>query len=923
MHFDIDTTILVVYIIVNVCFGFYWGRNVKTIQDYALGGRNFSTGTLVATIMASWVGGEYLFSDIAETYTGGFYFVLGCTGMSFGLLLLSYVFIPRMGEFLGAISVAEALGDLYGKYVRIISAATGCFVSAGFMAMQFKVFGDIFKSYLGISEYTIFFAGVTIVMYSAFGGIRSVAFTDVIQFFTFGVLVPVLSIILWNQFISSGDADFSLALADPKYNPTILFDPDNPQFWQMIVLFIFCMIPGFDPALFQRISIGKSIEQVQQAFNISAVLLLLVVLGVSWIGFLLFNVDPNLEPKELMHYIMNHHAHVGLKGFILIGIVAMCMSKADANLNSASVILTHDFCYPLGIKLKNELFLSKVIAICLGCLGIYLASLDYSLLSLSFLVQSFHGPIAAIPLIFAILGFRTTNRVVLSGMASGFITVIIWRCFFMDVTGIDSMTPGMVGNTVVLFGMHYLLKEKGGWIDTTTPTLIQARLARKRAISNFFSSLKNFSILQFCKNNAPKNDLTYTVFGVFSLISTICTMYSTPATDILSKNTLLFFYETMLILSVSFITYPIWPRAIKKETPVQIIWNLSVFYILIICSSFFVMLNNFSQIPLMICMVNLIVVATLVRWQAALSLIIIGIIFTIELYQYYMGVKISHTAIVSMEIKVVYLLLLLSSMLIMFFKPRQEEYELTEARNDHLGEKIQSRTEELQRLSNLKSEFIRNLNHELHTPVTGITSMAQGLLDNYDTLAKQELRDSIRIIAQSAERFNSYTSSILDLSKISSLNFKLNIEKINLSNLIYNRLDACKKLYLSGKKLQFITNIEPDIILDCDKHYMQLVFDNLIINAISYSKEGTITLTLKNKDNRVTFSIEDEGIGIPRNELFDIFEAFTVSSKTRTPAGGRGVGLALCKKSIEAHKGLIWAESNGSKGSTFRFEIGL
>jgi Na+/proline symporter len=77
------------------------------------------------------------------------------------------------------------------------------------MAIQFKVFGDIFKNYLGISDkYTIFLAGTIVVMYSAFGGIKSVAFTDVIQFFTFGVLVPVLSILLWNSFTSSGDAGF-------------------------------------------------------------------------------------------------------------------------------------------------------------------------------------------------------------------------------------------------------------------------------------------------------------------------------------------------------------------------------------------------------------------------------------------------------------------------------------------------------------------------------------------------------------------------------------------------------------------------------------------------------------------------------------------------------------------------------------------
>ena len=130
-------------------------------------------------------------------------------------------------------------------------------------------------------------------------------------------------------------------------------------------------------------------------------------------------------------------------------------------------------------------------------------------------------------------------------------------------------------------------------------------------------------------------------------------------------------------------------------------------------------------------------------------------------------------------------------------------------------------------------------------------------------------------------------------------------------------------MYLEGKNLEFITDIDPDIIVNCDKHYIQLTIDNLIINAINYSKEGKVTVSLKKNNNMVEFSIEDHGIGVPREELFDIFNAFTVSSKTRTPAGGRGVGLALCKKAIEMHGGSIWVDSDGRKGAVFKFTIAV
>jgi hypothetical protein len=88
-------------------------------------------------------------------------------------------------------------------------------------------------------------------------------------------------------------------------------------------------------------------------------------------------------------------------------------------------------------------------------------------------------------------------------------------------------------------------------------------------------------------------------------------------------------------------------------------------------------------------------------------------------------------------------------------------------------------------------------------------------------------------------------------------------------------------------------------------------------------KEGNIILELhKNSDSMaIDFSIQDEGIAIPQAELYDVFLSFIVSSRTKTPAGGRGIGLALCKKAVLAHGGQIWAESEGVKGCIFRFTL--
>jgi signal transduction histidine kinase len=257
----------------------------------------------------------------------------------------------------------------------------------------------------------------------------------------------------------------------------------------------------------------------------------------------------------------------------------------------------------------------------------------------------------------------------------------------------------------------------------------------------------------------------------------------------------------------------------------------------------------------------------------------------------------------------------------MFFKPKQEQYDALNAKNEHLKDQIQTQKEELSGLINLKSEFIRNLNHELHTPVTGITSMAQAILANSKNMQKIEIIEEIKIIAQSSDRFNTYTDSILNLAKLSAPNFNLSITNVNLSELLLTRMESCMSMYSDGKNLEFITEIEHNVFARCDKHYMQIIFDNLIINSIQYSEKGNITIKLKRDDNKIIFSIEDEGIGIPEDDLHNIFEPFEMSSKTKTSTGGRGIGLALVKKALEAHNGSIWVASQEEQGSIFRFEL--
>ena len=305
-------------------------------------------------------------------------------------------------------------------------------------------------------------------------------------------------------------------------------------------------------------------------------------------------------------------------------------------------------------------------------------------------------------------------------------------------------------------------------------------------------------------------------------------------------------------------------------------------------------------------------------WQVTFVMIISGVLLALFSYEHLVG---SASELHDVELNVVYILVAIGGLLFTFLKPKQEREELIEETNAHLKQTLVYHDIELQKAIDLKSEFLRNLEHEAHTPITGITSLGQVLWENYDKFTEKQKRDATKDIANSAQKLTSLVNNMIDLSKLSSLTYELHIQEVNLSELLLARLETCKRMYLQTKDLEFVSKIDDNIIAHCDAYYISGVLDNLIINAIQYSKKGKVTVCLCQSKNIVEFSIKDEGIGIPLSELHDIFGAFVVSSKTRTPAGGRGVGLALCKKSIEVHHGKIWAESNGEKGATFRFTM--
>jgi Na+/proline symporter len=250
LDIDVDIVIFIGFLVVNLIVGLSYSKQIKTIKDYSLGNRDFSTAALISTIVATCVTGRGFFIILSKTYSDGLYYLIPTIFIIAQMFITVYFLIPRMGEFLGSTSVAEAMGDMYGKEIRLITAICGILKMVGGIAVQFKVFGNIFNYFLGMDPtYAIFLASAIVIIYSSFGGIKAVTYTDMIQFFTFGFVVPLIGIILWNH-IHNANISFSSVIKDSNFDYKKIFDFGDLKFWNMIPLIFYFIMPSTDPTSF-------------------------------------------------------------------------------------------------------------------------------------------------------------------------------------------------------------------------------------------------------------------------------------------------------------------------------------------------------------------------------------------------------------------------------------------------------------------------------------------------------------------------------------------------------------------------------------------------------------------------------------------------------------------------------------------------
>ena len=246
------------------------------------------------------------------------------------------------------------------------------------------------------------------------------------------------------------------------------------------------------------------------------------------------------------------------------------------------------------------------------------------------------------------------------------------------------------------------------------------------------------------------------------------------------------------------------------------------------------------------------------------------------------------------------------------------ENELKEARD---------RAEESDRL---KTSFLANMSHEIRTPMNGIIGFANLLRDPGLPEDKKDL--FLKHIDHSSNQLLNIIDDIIDISKIESGQLKISNKPVRINEIldeIYSSFFHRIRGDAPGQKLVDFKlrkgNDSNDFTIVTDDFRLSQIFNNLIGNAIKFTKEGHITFGYKLKNNRhVEFFVSDSGIGIPNNKKKIIFDRFgQVNQERSLQPSGTGLGLPISKSLVDLMGGEMWVESDMGKGSTFYFTLPL
>ena len=252
--------------------------------------------------------------------------------------------------------------------------------------------------------------------------------------------------------------------------------------------------------------------------------------------------------------------------------------------------------------------------------------------------------------------------------------------------------------------------------------------------------------------------------------------------------------------------------------------------------------------------------------------------------------------------------------------------------NQELEHKVEQRTEEVQaqaaqiaELSQQKDQLLGMVAHDLRTPLAGMLGFAEVAIAGIEAgMDSEATLEDLAVIKSTAQEMSELLNDLLDVSRLEAGKIRIEPRPVDLAELAREG-ERRYAMWARAKQIAFRARVPAEaLVVIADPKRVRQVLNNLISNAIKYSSQGTITLSLERKGKQVEVAVQDTGQGIAPDEIDKVFAKYE-QTRTLATAGehGAGLGLSIAKRLVEEHGGQIWVESQQGVGSRFTFSLPL
>lgn len=457
----IDFCIVTVFLAMNLVIGFYSSKKVTNFSEYAVWKRSFGSFAICATLSASFIGGGYVMGNAAKVYHIGMIYAFGLLGFSIKEILIALFVAPKMAQYHDCHSIGDMIDKNYGKLAKLITGIFSVLICTGILGAQVSAMGAIFTLFFHMNSLLGIFIGFgVIIIYASLGGMRSVVYTDVLQFFVLLISIPLIFIFGLHHI---GGLHSIYKIIPPTHiNP--LLQPNGIWILGGLVL-TFILGEILVPPYTQRLFMTKSTDQTRRATFAAGIISVPIFLIAGAIGLIAYVMNHHLDPNLAIPYVIKQTMPIGLIGIVVSGLLAVIMSSAAGFLNAASISFTNDI-FPSIVKIKNMshqsyLLLTRVVSLIAGVGAMVFALSIKNILDILIYAYNMWSPVILVSLLAAIFGLTVKKQHFYVSGAVGLITTLIWSFFgFQQAFQITSNIVGVFGSLIGFVGCSLFLRSK-------------------------------------------------------------------------------------------------------------------------------------------------------------------------------------------------------------------------------------------------------------------------------------------------------------------------------------------------------------------------------------------------------------------------------------------------------------------------------